>query len=44
MCKLIDIPLANITFFIGNAHIYKNNIQSTIDLLEGKKVKFDLNV
>tara|TARA_R110000868_G_scaffold323254_1_gene584208 strand:- start:77 stop:712 length:636 start_codon:yes stop_codon:yes gene_type:complete len=42
--NLIDIRLANITFFIGNAHIYENNLDKTKDLLQGKKVKFDLNV
>jgi thymidylate synthase len=42
--KLIDIPLANITFFIGNAHIYENNIDNTYKLLKGDKPKFELNV
>lgn len=42
--KMIDIPLANITFFIGNAHIYSNNIDKTKQLLEGDSVKFQLNV
>jgi len=42
--NLIDIPLANITFFIGNAHIYENNINNTHKLLNGDKVKFELNV
>jgi thymidylate synthase len=42
--QMIDIPLANITFFIGNAHIYSNNIINTQKLLEGEKVKFALNV
>jgi thymidylate synthase len=42
--KLINMPLANITFFIGNAHIYENNIEKTEKLLLGDKVKFDLNV
>ena len=42
--EMIDISLANITFFIGNAHIYKNNIEKTKKLLNGNKVKFDLNV
>ncbi|AFM54715.1 hypothetical protein B617_gp54 [Nonlabens phage P12024S] len=44
MKKLIDIPLANITFFIGNAHIYENNIDNTYELLNGGKPKFELNV
>lgn len=42
--KMIDIPLANITFFIGNAHIYANNIDKTSLLLNGSPVKFELNV
>jgi thymidylate synthase len=42
--KMIDIPLANITFFIGNAHIYSNNVERTKQLLEGELVKFQLNV
>lgn len=42
--KLINIPLANITFFIGNAHIYENNIDNTYELLKGNSPKFELNV
>ena len=42
--KMIDVPLANITFFIANAHIYSNNIENTVKLLSGDKVKFSLNV
>jgi len=42
--RMIDIPLDNITFFIGNAHIYSNNIDKTIALLNGEPVKFKLNV
>jgi thymidylate synthase len=42
--QLINIPLANITFFIGNAHIYENNIDNTYELLKGKGPKFELNV
>ena len=44
IAKMIDIPLANITFFIGNAHLYKNNIEKTRALLNGEVVKFELNV
>jgi thymidylate synthase len=43
--QLIDVPLAEITFFIGNAHIYENNIDATSTLLiTGKKPTFNLNV
>jgi len=41
--KMIDIQLENITFFIGNAHIYENNIEKTKLLLKGNKVNFKLN-
>ena len=40
----IDITLGSITFFIGNAHIYDNNLTKTEQLLNGDKVKFELNV
>ena len=42
--KLINVELANITFFISNAHIYENNIKNTIKLLKGENPKFSLNV
>ncbi len=42
--QLIDRPLANITFFIGNAHIYENNIDKTHKLLNGEQPRFELNV
>lgn len=42
--KKIDLPLSNITFFIGNAHIYENNIYNTISYLKGEKINFILNV
>jgi thymidylate synthase len=42
--QMIDIPLNNITFFIGNTHIYENNIEPTKQLLNGEKVTFALNV
>lgn len=42
--QMIDIPLENITFFIGNAHIYYNNLNKTKLLLNGNKVNFELNV
>jgi len=42
--KMIDVKLANITFFIGNAHIYENNIEATANLLKGQNPKFALNV
>jgi thymidylate synthase len=42
--KQIKIPLKTITLFLGNVHVYENNLQLTNDLLEGKAVKFNLNV
>lgn len=42
--KLINLKLNNITFFIGNAHIYENNIEQTKNLLIGNFFKFNLNV
>ena len=42
--KMIDIELNNITFVIGNAHLYNNNIENTKKLLKGEKVNFELNV
>jgi len=42
--EMIDIELVDITFFIGNAHIYENNIEATEQLLKGKDYKYTLNV
>lgn len=40
----IKIPLESITIFIGNAHIYENNIELTKELLQTNiKPKFNLN-
>ncbi len=44
IADMIDVPLANITFFVGNAHIYENNIENTKELLKGNNPKFNLNV
>ena len=44
IADMIDIPLKNITFFIGNAHIYENNIEATKKLLNKEEFKFSLNV
>lgn len=42
--KQIDLPLRSITLFLGNVHIYENNLQATQELLAGGKPKFTLNV
>ena len=39
----IDLQLNSITLFISNVHIYDNNIEATKELLQGNKVKFNLN-
>lgn len=45
MAKHIDVPLKSITLFLGNVHIYENNIDNTRKLLSGNDtVKFKLNV
>lgn len=42
--KEIDVPLKSITLFLGNVHIYENNVPGTKELLEGGSVRFNLNV
>lgn len=42
--RQIDLPIKSITLFIGNVHIYENNIDNTTKLLEGENVRFSLNV
>ena len=45
MSRQIDMPLRSITLYLGNVHIYENNIERTRQLLAGDEgVKFDLNV
>ena len=45
MARQIDVPLKSITLFLGNVHIYENNIKKTTLLLDGnEEVKFELNV
>jgi thymidylate synthase len=45
MARHIDFPLKSITLFLGNVHIYENNLDSTRRLLAGDDaVKFELNV
>ena len=45
MARQIDLPLKSITLFLGNVHIYANNIERTRELLVGNEdVRFDLNV
>ena len=42
--RQIDLPLKSITLFLGNVHIYDNNLEKTQQLLNGESVKFELNV
>src|SRR3712207_9496857 len=45
MSRQIDFPLKSITLFLGNVHIYKNNIAGTRSLIAGyETVRFELNV
>lgn len=43
--RMIDLPLKSITLYLGNVHIYDNNIANTKRLLSGEdNLKFALNV
>lgn len=43
--RQIDLPLKSITLFLGNVHIYENNMEGTRRLLAGEeRIKFSLNV
>ena len=42
--RQIDAPLKSITIMFGNVHIYENNKEATMKLIEGESVKFNLNV
>ncbi len=42
--RQIKLPIHSITLYIGNVHIYENNISSTKKLLKGKTARFNLNV
>ena len=42
--RQINIPLRSITLFLGNVHIYENNLKNTEKLLSGESAKFNLNI
>ncbi|MDN3671523.1 thymidylate synthase [Flavobacterium branchiarum] len=42
--KQINVPLKSITLFLGNVHIYENNLEATHELLGGGIATFCLNV
>lgn len=44
MSRQIKMPLRSISLFLGNVHVYENNIEGTRELLTGNQVKFSLNV
>lgn len=44
MSRQIDVPLKSITLFLGNVHVYENNIDATHELLKGNRMRFNLNV
>ena len=41
--RQIELKLKSVTLYIGNVHIYKNNLEPTEQLLAGKRAKFELN-
>ena len=42
--RKIDVKLRSISLFIGNVHIYLNNLENSKKLLSGENVRFTLNV
>lgn len=44
IARQVELPLRSISLFIGNVHIYDNNIERTKEFLRGNDVKFELNV
>lgn len=40
----LDLPLSSITLYLGNVHIYENNLEGTKKVLQGEKVRLNLNV
>ena len=42
--RQINVPLKSISLFLGNVHIYENNIKPSKQLIKGKKPMFSLNV
>ena len=45
MARQIELPLKSITLNMGNVHIYENNIEKTVCLINGDDgVRFEMNV
>lgn len=42
--RQIELPLKSITLFLANVHVYEDNKDSTMKLLDGESVRFNLNV
>ncbi len=42
--RSIDLTLKSITLYVGNLHVYENNVDFTKKLLKGESVRFQLNV
>lgn len=42
--RQINLPLKSISLFLGNVHVYENNKENTLKLLNGEAVRFALNV
>ncbi|MBN2814998.1 MAG: thymidylate synthase [Bacteroidales bacterium] len=42
--RQIEVKLRSITLFLGNVHIYLNNLENSKKLLSGESVRFALNV
>ena len=42
--KQIKLQIKSITLFLGNVHVYQNNIEPTKLLLRGESASFTLNV
>jgi thymidylate synthase len=42
--RQIDLPLKSISIFLANVHVYENNQENTMKMLNGESVKFALNV
>lgn len=44
IARQIDCKLKSISLFLGNVHIYENNLEATANLLKGDDAQFELNV
>lgn len=42
--RQVELPLKSISIFLANVHVYENNQENTMKMLNGESVKFSLNV